>query len=116
MNYDKIAETESFTVVNEYTPETEASSGAWETEAQLEAHFVQRLESQGYEYFRPGDEAGLVANLRARMEELNGLRFTDGEWERFFRGVLAAPLLYRQGLPPILSPLGWPRAVWLCCW
>ena len=87
MNYGKIAETESFTVVNEYTPETEA---------QLEAHFVQRLEAQGYEYFKPGDEAGLVANLRARMEELNGLRFTDGEWERFFRGVLAAP---NDGIP-----------------
>ena len=96
MNYDKLAETESFTVVNEYTPEAEASSGAWETEAQLEAHFVQRLESQGYEYFKAGGEAQLVDNLRAKMEALNGLRFTDGEWERFFRGVLASP---NDGIP-----------------
>ena len=36
MNYDKLAECPEFTVVNEYVPEMEVGSGAYESEAQLE--------------------------------------------------------------------------------
>ena len=36
MNYDKLAECHEFTVVNEYVPEMEVGSGAYESEAQLE--------------------------------------------------------------------------------
>ena len=36
------------------------------------------------------DEADLVANLRAQLEALNRVSFTDGEWKRLFRGWIAA--------------------------
>ena len=95
MNYDKLAECHEFTVVNEYVPEVEAGCGAYEPEWQLEDRFIAILESQGYEYLKTlTQEADLVANLRRQMERLNGAAlnggtFTDGEWRRFYKEVLA---------------------------
>ena len=95
MNYDKLAECPEFTVVNEYVPEMEVGSGAYESEAQLEKRFIELLESQGYEYLKTlTQEADLVANLRKQMERLNHVAlkegsFTDSEWKRFYKDVLA---------------------------
>ncbi len=95
MNYDKLAECPEFTVVNEYVPEMEVGSGAYESEAQLEKRFIELLESQGYEYLKTlTQEADLVANLRRQMERLNHVAlkegtFTDPEWKRFYKDVLA---------------------------
>ena len=97
MNYDRLAECPQFTVVNEYVPELEVGSGAHESEAQLERKFIAILEGQGYEYLNTlTEERDLVANLRVQMEKLNhvALRegtFTDREWDRFYREVLANP-------------------------
>ncbi len=41
MNYDKLAECPEFTVVNEYVPEMEVGSGAYESEAQLEKRLIE---------------------------------------------------------------------------
>ena len=95
MNYDKLAECPEFTVVNEYVPEMEVGSGAYESEAQLEKRFIELLESQGYEYLKTlTQEADLIANLRRQMEKLNHVAlkdgtFTDKEWKRFYKDVLA---------------------------
>lgn len=77
MNYDKLAECPEFTVVNEYVPEMEVGSGAYESEAQLEKRFIELLESQGYEYLKTlTQEADLIANLRKQMEKLNHVATT----------------------------------------
>ena len=95
MNYNEIAELPEFTVVEQYVPEMEVGSGAHESEAQLERRFIRFLESQGYEYLNAlTQEADLVENLRRQMERLNHValkegRFTDGEWQRFYKEILA---------------------------
>lgn len=65
-------------------------STAYQSEAELEDELIAQLVEQGYEYADITDEAALIANLRARIERLNGFAFTDPDWERFFRTHVAA--------------------------
>ena len=83
-----IAESEACTVVAEYEPLPRVAEG-WQSEAELEEALVGRLAAQGYEPVAIRDEAALVANLRRQLEALNGIVFSAGEWERFFRECLA---------------------------
>ena len=83
-----IAESEACTVVAEYEPAPRVAEG-WQSEAELEEALVGRLAAQGYEPVAIRDEAALAANLRRQLEALNGIVFSDGEWERFFRECLA---------------------------
>ena len=81
--YNVVAATDEFTVVSEYVP-VKKRSDAYQSEAALEEQFTKDLESQGYEYLRIDGEAALRANLRRQLERLNGIMFTDQEWDRFF--------------------------------
>jgi len=58
--------------------------GRYQSEAELERDFIERLQAQAYEYLRIGSEADLIANLRRQLEALNRITFSDGEWRRFF--------------------------------
>lgn len=71
-------------------PAEGARSSAYQSEAELERAFIDQLVRQGYERFAPASEDDLVANLRAQLEALNGIEFTDREWRSLFRGVIAA--------------------------
>lgn len=64
------------------------SSGAYQTEAQLENAFMKQLEEQGYEIAAIHDDKALIANLRTQLERLNQLSFSDKEWDRLFSQVL----------------------------
>lgn len=86
--YNVIAASPECTVVSEYTPE-ERRSEAFQSEAELERDLIRRLQSQGYEYLDIHTESDLIQNLRTQIERLNRTRFTDGEWERFFKTSLA---------------------------
>ena len=72
------------TVVAEYEPQKQRSD-AYQSEAALEFAFIKMLSEQGYEYVSIKSEADLIANLRAQLEKLNGITFTDAEWEDFFK-------------------------------
>src|SRR5262249_4718794 len=72
----------------EFTPEPTGSS-AYQSEAQLEAEFIKILQSQAYEYLPIRTEADLIANLRAHLEALNGIEFSDTEGESFFKERIA---------------------------
>ncbi|MBQ6619751.1 MAG: type I restriction endonuclease subunit R [Thermoguttaceae bacterium] len=63
--------------------------GDYQSEAALEKELIANLTDQGYEYLPIKKPEALRANLRRCLEELNGMTFTDGEWERFFRTDLA---------------------------
>ena len=76
------------TVVAEYTPE-ERRADSYQSEAQLEQEFIERLQGQGYEYIQVKNEAELIANLRRQLEALNNYTFSDDEWARFFRECIA---------------------------
>lgn len=72
------------TVVAEYEPQKQRSD-AYQSEAALESAFIKMLSEQGYEYVSIKSEADLIANLRAQLEKLNGITFTDAEWADFFK-------------------------------
>lgn len=86
--FNIVAQTNENTVVTEYESVTKRSD-AYQSEAELEKEFIRLLTEQGYEYLHIHTEAELIANLRKKLEEVNGYTFTDSEWKRFFGEVLA---------------------------
>jgi type I restriction enzyme R subunit len=87
-HYDLVAVSAESTVVAEYIPDAQSAS-AYQSEADLEREFIRLLQAQAYEYLPITSEAHLVANLRAQLEALNSLRFSDAEWQRFFEERIA---------------------------
>lgn len=88
--FNIVAETNQNTVVTTYEP-VKARSDNYESEAELEKEFIRLLGEQGYQYLPIHTEADLIANLRERLEELNKYKFSDTEWERFFKSCIANP-------------------------
>ena len=88
VKYNVVAETAVETVVSEYKSDGRRSE-VYQTEAALESEFIRLLKMQGYEYAGITSQDVLVQNLRICLERLNDMRFTDGEWERFFNSYIA---------------------------
>ena len=89
MNSFKIvASSTENTVVAEYTPE-ERKSTDYQSEAELEKDFINRLVSQGYEYITIKSEQDLIDNLRTQLEKLNNYTFFDKEWNDFYSSVIS---------------------------
>ncbi len=82
-HYAPIAVSAESTVVAEFDPSS-GGEGAYQSEAELEKEFIRLLQSQAYDYLPITTEAQLVDNLRLQLEALNGITFSDQEWERFF--------------------------------
>ncbi|MGS0560539.1 type I restriction endonuclease subunit R [Microbacterium aurugineum] len=87
--YEPIAVSAESTVVAEYVPDAHHAT-TYQSEADLEREMIRLLESQAYEYLPITSETQLVANLRGQLEALNGITFTDVEWDHFFRNKLAS--------------------------
>ena len=88
--YSLVTQSSESTVVAEYIPEGKRAS-SYQSEAELERAFIKQLEGQSYQYLDITSEDALIANLRTQLEELNNLKFSDAEWERFFKAELANP-------------------------
>ena len=88
--YNIVLQTSESTVVAEYEPQG-SRSDAYQSEAALEEAFIKLLESQGYERLTIHDSDSMVANLRVQLERLNDYKFSDAEWERFFKNEIANP-------------------------
>lgn len=88
MTYNIVTQSNECTVVAEYTASS-VRSEAFQSEAALEKEFIELLQTQGYEYLPIHTEADLIANLRKQLEALNGIRFSDPEWKRFFSEHIA---------------------------
>lgn len=86
--YNIVAATSEATVVAECKP-TEYTAETYQSEAQMEQELLEQLEAQGYEYIQLRTESQLINNLRIQLEALNGMSFTDREWERFFKEQIA---------------------------
>ena len=86
--YEPIAVSSESTVVAEFLVDPSHEAG-YQSEAELERVFIELLEEQAYEYLPLTSEAELIANLRAQLEALNGIEFSDAEWERFFTERIA---------------------------
>lgn len=92
--YNTIAESNNFIVLDDYTKYNELHEPAatYQSEASLEREFIQDLLSLGYEY-RPdiSTPEALMANVRMKIQELNEMEFTDKEWMRFVEEYLDKP-------------------------
>ena len=87
-DYKIILKDEKSTVVSHYTPILKTET-KYQSEAELESKFIKDLQELGYEYLQIHNEDDLIANLRAQLEILNDYKFSDSEWEQFFREVFA---------------------------
>lgn len=87
-HYDPIAVSAESTVVSEYVSDASPEAD-YQSEASLEKAFIGLLESQAYEYLPLHTEAEMIENLRIQLEALNGMKFTDGEWNRFYAHSIA---------------------------
>ena len=86
--YEAIALSSESTVVAEYLPD-DIRETAFQSEAQLEKAFIEQLQTQAYEYLPITSENELISNLRHQLEKLNNFKFTDTEWDKFFRTKIA---------------------------
>ncbi|SNS03581.1 type I restriction enzyme, R subunit [Methylobacillus rhizosphaerae] len=86
--YEPIAVSAESTVVAEFIPDA-ASAASYQSEADLERELIKLLQGQAYDYLPITTEAQLIANLRTQLEALNGITFSDTEWEKFFSEKVA---------------------------
>lgn len=86
--YTLVAENPESTVVAEYQPHCRKET-AFQSEADLEKAFIVQLKTQAYEYLPITSEVELIDNLRCQLEALNNYKFTNTEWEQFFKSKIA---------------------------
>lgn len=89
-SFNIVAETTENTVVTEYEPVTKHAE-VYQSEAALEREFIRLLSDQGYTYLPIHSEQELIGNLRTQLSELNQYRFSDTEWDAFFKDCVANP-------------------------
>lgn len=87
--YEAIALSSESTVVAEFVPEPGVREPGYQSEAALERDFIAQLQKQAYDYLPLTSEEALIANLRAQLEALNKISFSDAEWQRFFGTCIA---------------------------
>ena len=87
--YDIVSQNTQTTVVSHYERPMVAAETSYQSEADLERDFIDRLTRQGYERLYIHQEQELINNLRRQLEKLNDYKFTDGEWQRFFKTEIA---------------------------
>ena len=80
-HFEPIVVSAESTVVAEFTPDP-STADAYQSEAALEREFIRLLQGQAYEFVTIHSEADLLANLRTQLQLLNGVTFSDAEWQR----------------------------------
>ena len=84
-----VAECPQSTVVADYES-IPRNDSRYQSEADMERELIEQLQGQAYDYLPITSEKELVANLRHQLERLNDYRFTDREWEAFFKDRIAS--------------------------
>ncbi len=92
--YNPIAETNNFIVLDSFTKYSVANEppASFQSEASLEREFINDLTNLGYE--NPTSlttPQAMLANVRAQLQSLNNMVFSDGEWTRFVEEYLDKP-------------------------
>ncbi|MDP3531123.1 type I restriction endonuclease subunit R, EcoR124 family [Methylicorpusculum sp.] len=90
-DYKIIAESNNFIVLDKYTKDYKVNE-SYQSEYDLEQEFIQDLQNQGYDYAPDlNTPEKLLANVRAALQALNNMQFSDGEWLRFVETWLDRP-------------------------
>ena len=91
-DYKTIAESNNFIVLDRYTREWKASETGYQTESDLERELIDDLRNQGYELVpNIKSPASMLVNVRAQLQTLNNVAFSEGEWTRFVEEFLDKP-------------------------
>ncbi|MBV8648447.1 type I restriction endonuclease subunit R [Paludibacterium sp.] len=86
-----IAESSRFIVLDKYIKEWEAVE-SYQSEGDLERELIRDLIHQGYEFLPDlNTPEAMLANVRAQLQVLNNVEFSDGEWGRFVETYLDKP-------------------------
>ena len=86
-----ITESKNFIILDKYTREWEAAQ-SYQTEAALEREFIEDLVNQGYDFLPAlNTPEAMLANVRAQLQSLNTVQFSDPEWRRFVETYLDKP-------------------------
>ncbi|MBX7491541.1 type I restriction endonuclease subunit R [Helicobacter turcicus] len=88
MKNDLIAQNQNSTIIAQYhfTPRV---SKSYQSEADLERFLLKELEAQGYERLTLKNTEELENNLKAQLERLNNIQFSQSEWEGFYKEHIA---------------------------
>lgn len=86
-----IAELTNGIILANFTKDLTVKDVSYQSESDLERQLIENLLSQGYERLLVRSNNDLVANLKIQIERLNGVSFSDKEWERFLFEYLDAP-------------------------
>ncbi len=89
-----IAESKNFIILDRYTKHSHVSEppSGYQSESALERELIRDLQNQGYEYLPDLTTPDkMLANVRVQLEALNGVHFSDGEWQRFVEEFLDKP-------------------------
>jgi type I restriction enzyme, R subunit len=90
-DYKTIAESKNFIVLDRYTKTWHVNESD-QSEQDLERELIQDLVNQGYEFLPgPNSPATLLANVRAQLQTLNNMLFSDAEWQRYVETWLNKP-------------------------
>lgn len=92
--YQLVSENPESTVVAEFEAGYR-SAAQYQSEAEMEDDFIKQLTRQAYDYLPIKNEKELIDNLRTQIERLNFIKFSDDEWQQFFREHLGNP---QQGI------------------
>lgn len=91
IEYKTIAETNRFIVLDRYDKDWKLME-SYQSEDALERELIQDLENLGYTFERElNTPAKLLANVRAQLQALNNVQFTESEWVRFVETYLDRP-------------------------
>ncbi len=85
--YDTIAEMTDGIILAEFKKEFHIREG-YQSESELESEMISNLEKQGYENLGVKTSEDLLLNLKRQLENLNSVKFTDSEWQRFLSEYL----------------------------
>ena len=87
-NYNTIAESNNFIVLDQYSKKLKVSE-SYQSEYDLESEFIQDLTRQGYEYLSTvTNPQTMLDNVREQLQTLNNVQFSEGEWRRFVETFL----------------------------
>ena len=82
INYNTIAETKNFIVLDRYQRDLVLKED-YQSEDALEREFIRDLVNQGYTYATEiRTPSAMLANVRVQLQELNDVQFTEDEWQR----------------------------------
>lgn len=76
---------EKFTVATSYTPMYFPNKNHFEDENELEMNLINELQAGQYEYANIKTEEELIKNLKNQIENLNDIKFSPNDWERFLQ-------------------------------